>query len=308
VTGSEHSFASRPLKADLPGGPVRIRLLDWGSAPGPPVVFLHGGGLNAHTWDVVCDLLHREFRCIAPDLRGHGESEWDPSGEYSLSAYGDDLSATVASLHLNRFVLVGMSLGGLIALEYAASHPTQVLGLVLVDTGPDGSRTAGRRRLGMFMEGPSEFDTLDEVIDRAVNFNPRRSKERLQRTLLNNLRQTQRGTWTWKYDPRILMLGSHRQLTEEELRRHLTDRSRRLWRAAAHVACPTLIVRGGDSDMFFDTDAEQTAGGFRAGRWVRIDGASHTVQSDRPYEFAAALLEFVRGLPELNSGDSSLEP
>jgi pimeloyl-ACP methyl ester carboxylesterase len=308
TAGLEHPFTSQPLEADLAGAGVRVRYLDWGPAPGPPILFLHGGGLNAHTWDVVCDLLRQEFRCIAPDLRGHGESEWDPRGEYSLGAYADDLSAVVTALHLDRLVLVGMSLGGMVALDYAATHPAQVLALVLVDTGPGGSRATGRRRLGTFMEGPAEFASLDEVIDRALRFNPRRSRERLRRTLLNNLRQTPTGTWMWKYDPRILMLGSRHELTEEEMTRRLTERRDQLWRAAAHVACPTLIVRGGESDMFLDADAERTAEGFKTGRWVRIDGASHTVQSDRPYELAAVLLEFVHGLSDLTTDDSRSPP
>jgi esterase len=292
MADADHPFSADPVEADLLGSGVRIHYLDWGPAPGPEIVFLHGGGLNAHTWDVVCDVLHDEFRCLALDLRGHGDSEWHHEGDYSLPSYVADLEAVAGALGLRRFILVGMSLGGVVALNYAAQHQ-HLLGLVMVDTGPGGSRHAGRRRLGAFMEGPSEFATIDDVVERAMAFNPRRSPERLRRTLLRNLRQTPRGTWTWKYDPRILRAGSDRAVPDDELRRRLEERSRWLWTAAGLVTCPTLVIRGGESDMFLDEDAERTVAGFADGRWVRIEGASHTVQSDKPYELASALRAFI---------------
>lgn len=288
----DYVFTGEPVEADAPGAGVRIHYIDWGPAPGPAFVFLHGGGLNAHTWDVVCDLLRRDFRCLAIDLRGHGDSDWDPRGDYSLEAHLTDLGAVVDALALDQFALVGMSLGGIVALDYTATNPDHVAGLVLVDTGPTGSRGAGRRRLGEFMEGPREFKTIDELIDRAIRFNPRRSRERLRKTLLKNLRRTPQGTWTWKYDQRILRLGQRPELTEEAVQQHLEERSRRLWRDVELVSCPTLVVRGGDSDMFLDEDAERTATAFADGRWLRIEGASHTVQSDRPQELAEALRVF----------------
>ena len=291
MTAPDHEFRAQPVDRDLEGAGLRLHALDWGPAPGPVAVFLHGGGLNAHTWDVVCDLLHEELHCLAIDLRGHGDSDWQPDGNYAMQGYVADLDAAVRSLSLERFILVGMSLGGVVALELAA-RDRRVLGLVLVDTGPGGSRPAGRRRLGQFMDGPSEFASIDEIIDRAVAFNPRRSPERLRRTLLQNLRQTSSGTWTWKYDPRIRLGSRGRPATHEEVDRWIAERSKRLLAAAREVSCPTLIVRGGDSDMFHDEDAERSVEGFPDARWIRIEGASHTVQSDRPQELAAALREF----------------
>jgi pimeloyl-ACP methyl ester carboxylesterase len=291
--GEDYQFTTDPVEADLPGAGVQIHYLDWGPAPGPAIVFLHGGGLNAHTWDVVCDLLHAEFRCVAIDLRGHGDSDWHDEGDYSLAAHARDLRAAVTGLQLGTFVLVGMSLGGSVALTYAAEHASDLLGLVLVDMGPGGSRPAGAARLGAFMQGPAEFASVDEVIERALTFNPRRSRERLRRTIGRNLRQTAQGTWTWKYDRRFPSRAHDRSVPETERRRLLQERTRALWAAARRVACPTLVVRGGESDMFLDEDAERTAAGFADGRWVRIEGASHTVQSDAPRELAAVIRGFV---------------
>ena len=298
----EHRFRAEPKSIELPGKGLRIHALDWGPAPGPTVVFLHGGGLNAHTWDVVCDLLREDVRCVAIDLRGHGDSDWDREGDYSLLTHTADLQSAIATLAPDRLVLVGMSLGGLVGLSYAARHDVPPLALVMVDTGPDGSRPAGRRRLHAFMSGTDEFATVEEVIGRAMAFNPRRNRDRLRRTLLNNLRQTDRGTWTWKYDPRIRFLSTS-TLSEEEIARRWEERRRFLWEAIGLVTCPTLVVRGGQSDMFLDEDAERTAAGLDDGRWIKIEGASHTVQSDRPYELAAAIQEFVAAVSARATGD-----
>ena len=91
-------------------GRMRFHYLDWGTAGRPPVVFLHGGGLNAHTWDLVCASLKREWHCLALDQRGHGESEWSPEMDYATESHAGDLDAFVGALGLERFVLIGMSL------------------------------------------------------------------------------------------------------------------------------------------------------------------------------------------------------
>jgi pimeloyl-ACP methyl ester carboxylesterase len=289
----EHAFGAAPIDRRIRGSGLDLHCLDWGRASGPTIMLLHGGGLNAHTWDVVCDLLHSDYRCVALDLRGHGDSDWSDEADYSLEAHASDISAVVGGLALDRVILVGMSLGGAVALKYAEAERSMVLGLVLVDTGPGGSRQLGRRRLGAFMEGPAEYASLEEVIDRAIAFNPRRSRERLRRTLLQNLRQTPAGTWQWKYDRRLWARFTDPSVGAEERARLMQARRRGLWDAARAVNCPALVVRGSESDMFLDEDAERTAAGFAHARWLRIDGASHTVQSDRPYEFAAALRDFI---------------
>lgn len=292
----DHVFRSTPTDVGVDGDGIRMHALDWGAAPGATIVFLHGGGLNGHTWDVVCDLLRDEYRCLALDLRGHGESDWAPDGDYQIQTHFRDIGRVIESLAPGPLVLVGMSLGGLVALGVAADPNVGARGLVIIDTGPDGSRTPGRKRLHAFMGGPDEYASIDELIDRAISFNPRRSRERLRRSLANNLRQTERGTWTWKYDPRFRRPFDENEVGAEEVVRRFAERRDLLLAAAARVTCPVLVVRGGQSDMFLDEDAARTAAAFRDGRWVRIDGASHTVQSDRPGELVAALREFLKSL------------
>src|SRR5882672_2927027 len=148
-----------------------LHYLEWGEPTARPIILLHGGALTAHTWDVVCLGLVPEFRCIAPDLRGHGDSDWAADGDYSIDAYRRDLEALLAHLALDRCVLVGNSLGGMTAIRYTAqrSPALQPQALVLVDIGPE-MREAGRLRLRSFTGGPRELDSVEDFVDRAVAF------------------------------------------------------------------------------------------------------------------------------------------
>ena len=260
---------------------MRFHYLDWGTAGRPPIVFLHGGGLNAHTWDLVCLGLRRERHCFALDQRGHGDSEWSPEMDYTTESQVGDLEAFVDRLGLTRFVLVGMSLGGVNAMAWAGRHSERLAGLVIVDVGPE-IRMAGVQKIAAFTSEQKLLDSIDEVIERALAFNPRRDPRLLRLSLRHNLRQTPKGQWMWKYDQR------HRGKAEPgayERRREL------LWGAVAKISCPTLVVRGAQSDVFHDEDAERLTAALPRGRWVRVENAGHTVQGDNP----AGLLTELRG-------------
>jgi len=262
---------------------MRFHYLDWGTAGFPPVVFLHGGGLNAHTWDLVCAALRPGRHCLALDQRGHGESEWSPQMDYSTESHAGDLDAFLDALKLERFVLVGMSLGGANALAWAGQHRRRLDGLVLVDVGPE-IRSDGVRKIAAFTAEATPLDSVEQFVDRALAFNPRRNRELLRRSLLHNLRRMPDGRWMWKYDQR------HRGKVDPEA---YARRRELLWSAVDAVECPTLVVRGAQSDVFHDEDAERLARRFRRGRWARIEGAGHTVQGDNPADLLVCLREFL---------------
>ena len=262
---------------------MRFHYLDWGTRGQPPVLFLHGGGLNVHTWDLVCAALRLERHCLALDQRGHGDSEWSPEMDYATESHAADLDAFVDRLGLDRFVLVGMSLGGANALAWAGAHSQRLAALVLVDVGPE-TRQAGVRKIAAFTSEATPLDSVEDFVDRALAFNPRRNATLLRRSLLHNLRRMPDGKWMWKYDQR------HRGRVDPaayERRRQL------LWSAVAKVACPTLVVRGAESDVFHDEDAERLARALSDGRWVKVPGAGHTVQGDNPAGLLVALREFL---------------
>jgi pimeloyl-ACP methyl ester carboxylesterase len=158
-------------KVDLPQdhqliiGAMRFHYLDWGGK-GHPIVFLHGGGLNAHTWDVVALMLHERYRCIALDQRGHGDSEWSPAIDYGVDTQVQDLEGFVASRKLENPVLVGQSMGGLNAMAYAVRHSERLKGLVVVDVGP-AIEAAGAQRIREFASTP-ELGSPEEFLERAI--------------------------------------------------------------------------------------------------------------------------------------------
>jgi pimeloyl-ACP methyl ester carboxylesterase len=204
--------------------------------------------------------------------------------DYTTESHVGDLDAFVQARGLERFVLVGMSLGGVNALAWAGRHGERLAGLVLVDIGPE-VRPAGVRKIAAFTSDATPLDSVDHFVDRALAFNPRRNRELLRRSLLHNLRRMPDGRFMWKYDQR------HRGRAPDP--NAYARRRDLLWSAVDAVDCPTLVVRGAQSDVFGDEDAERLAGRLRRGRWVRIEGAGHTVQGDNPAGLLAALRPFL---------------
>ncbi|MBV8336808.1 MAG: alpha/beta hydrolase [Alphaproteobacteria bacterium] len=272
-----------PSERILEVGDLRFRYLDWGTEGLRPILFLHGGALTAHTWDLCCLALRDGFHCLALDQRGHGDSDWAPDADYSIGAQREDVRGFADRLGLDRFVLVGQSMGAINGLAFAVAHPERLSALVMIDAGPE-VRRRGSHRIRDFVNGSAKSETLDEIIARALTFNPRRDPQILRRSLMHNLRQEPDGSWRWKYDRRRF------QRLDQE--RHLAER-RSLADGLAGVTCPVLVVRGADSDVFHEEDAIRLAQNFPDGRHVTIPEAGHTVQGDNPKELVAALREFL---------------
>ncbi len=263
---------------------MRFHYLNWPGAESPVIVFLHGGALSAHTWDLVCLALRNEYRCIAPDQRGHGDSDWSDELAYSRHDHSRDLLDLLDSLWLGHVVLVGQSMGAINAMTFAARHPSYVAALVIVDAGPE-VETGGARHIAEFVRGPSELSSVDAFVERAARFNPRRHRTLLRRSLLHNLRRLESGSWTWKYDTRRFAASDPAERVRSELGG--------LWDDVARITCPTLVVRGEESDVFTDAQAAHLADRLPNGRWTTIAGAGHTVQGDAPLPLSQAIRMFL---------------
>lgn len=282
IAGMPEADVVLPAQHRVPVRRLRFHYLDWGTAGKTPIVFLHGGGLNAHTWDLLCMALRRDYHCLAPDLRGHGETEWSEELDYGFETHARDLAGFVDRLGLNKFLLVGMSLGGIASLLYAAERSDRLRALVIVDTGPD-VRPEGGRRISQFVQQTDETDSLDDLVAQALAFNPGRDARLLRRSLRHNFRQNAEGKWVRKNDMR-----HWRNPGISERAASMT----RFWGVVPQVSCPTLVVRGAKSDLFHDEDAEKLARALPDGRWVRVENAGHTVQGDNPRGLLEALLKF----------------
>lgn len=120
---------------------VRLKVFEWGDAAGWPVVVLHGGAHHAGHWAGVCEQMPASLRCIVPDQRGHGHSDWAPDGDYSCRADVEDLARLLDALGVERCALVGHSMGGLNALEFAGLFPERARALALIDVGTETAKT-----------------------------------------------------------------------------------------------------------------------------------------------------------------------
>jgi len=255
----------------------RMHCIDWGEPESPPVLFLHGGGQTCRTWDVVCHVLADRYRCVALDQRGHGDSEWSYEGDYGFASHVRDIEGVLDALGLERVVAVGMSMGAINALELTLTRPQRVAALVCVDAGPWVAPN-GATPIRNFMAEVEQLDSLDACVRAALRFNPRRDARLLRRSLLHNLRKRPDGRWMWKTDRRF-------PVPVEEYLEH----GRKL-RARIHaLPCPLLVMRGGESEVMSDEDAARFARAVPDGRWVRIEGAGHTIQGDQPRALTRSL-------------------
>ncbi len=173
-----------------------VSALRWGVGAAD-VVFVHGGAQNAHTWDTVALALGRP--ALAVDLPGHGHSAWRDDGAYTPHNLADDIAVMVEEHAPTARVIVGMSLGGLTSMELAVRHPALVRRLVLVDITPGVDQQKAKAVLD-FVDGPQEFASFEDLLDRTIRFNPTRSESSLRRGILHNAVQARDGSWQWRYD------------------------------------------------------------------------------------------------------------
>jgi pimeloyl-ACP methyl ester carboxylesterase len=258
-----------------------------GDPDGLPVLLLHGGGQTRHAWDATAAALAaRGFDVVAVDLRGHGESDWAPDGVYRSADYMADLSAVVASF-ARKPIVVGASLGGMLALVFeGAVRPGATAGIVLVDVAHD-TRTEGVNRIIDFMEaGASGFASLDEAADSVAAYLSHRKRPESAEGLRKNLRQHAGGRWYWHWDPRLLKTADI-----EEARG-----SGMFVNAARNVNVPTLLVRGGESDVVDDTIANELLALIPHARDVNVAGAQHMVAGDANDAFTNAIVDFCTAL------------
>ncbi len=259
---------------------LRFHYLDWGTEGKPLFVLLHGGAQTAHSWDDFAPGVRNDYHVYALDQRGHGDSDWVPDGDYSRHTQCEDIAAWVATLKLPPFILAGLSMGGINAITYTARYPEQVRALIVIDVGPE-IETRGRENIQNFTS-IDELDSFEAFIERAHHFNPRRSLENLRQRLSHNLKQLPSGKWTWKFDQQRLTAGIRSGIGPEGL-----------WEDVRKIHCPTLIVRGGESDILSPAAAERLQAAIPNSRLTIVPGAGHSVMGDNPEGFAAVVQEFL---------------
>lgn len=260
---------------------IALHLLEWGARDGFPVLILHGGGQSAACWAEVCAHMPRELRCLVPDQRGHGESDWAPDGDYACEAQVADLVCLLDALEVVRCAVVGHSMGGLNALRLAGTHAERVAAVVLVDVGTE-TRERGLQRTQRRGRAPSGPFSRAQALELLRRRYPRHDAAWLERQLARELRQTPAGLWESRTDPRFLGFVSTYCGDAAE--------RRRLLRASGPA--PLLVIRGEHSRILTSESAATTAR-LGSGRVVEISGAGHSLPLDSPHELAEALSRFL---------------
>ena len=222
------------------------------------------------------------------DQRGHGDSDWASDGDYSPETQQKDIEAFVNSLGIQRFVLMGLSMGGRNSFTYAANNPDRVEALIIVDAGPENVRT-GTQNIRNFVEQEDELDSIDAFVDRVIKYNPRRDPIQIRGSIVNNLRKLPNGKWTWKYD-KILRSPGRMAGTQDP------DLTNRLWNYVESLQCPTLVVRGDKSDIIATNTADEMANRIPNGKVAIVENAGHLVMGDNPSGFESAVTQFIKTL------------
>jgi pimeloyl-ACP methyl ester carboxylesterase len=267
----------------------RISMLAWGDSE-PELVFLHGGGQNAHTWDTVIMAIGRP--AVAVDLPGHGHSSWRDDRDYWPWSNAAAVATAMDEVAPHALGVVGMSLGGLTTIRLAASRPDLAPRAVVVDVTPGvmaqmlGLTTAQQGPVAI-VGGPPEYDSFDDMLAALGATMPGRPLDSLRPGLRHNARQRNDGKWTWIHDL------SPRATSEATQPAAAPQGFDGLWDDLASIGQPIMLVKGGASGFVGAEDVDRFQATAPRPRVEVVDGAGHAVQSSHPVQLAALVESFV---------------
>lgn len=271
---------------------VRLAADAVGDPDAAPVLLFHGGGQTRHSWrETAEDLAAAGWYAVSIDQRGHGESDWSPTGDYTHTRFTNDVVRVARSFETPP-VLVGASLGGIASLlaigQSQAQERPLARALVLVDIATRMEPDGAARILSFMASRPEGFASLEDAADAVASYNPHRRRPRSLDGLARNLRRHPDGRYRWHWDPAFI---EGRFETAERI-----HDPRLLDRAAAALSLPTLLVRGRLSDLLSPEGAEAFLAQVPHAQFADVSGAGHMVAGDQNDAFSEAVLGFLAGL------------
>jgi non-heme chloroperoxidase len=256
----------------------------WGDPSGPLIILLHGGGQTRHAWGGTGQRLGSEgYYAVAFDARGHGDSDWASDGAYGQDVMVHDLQCVVGALGQPRPVLVGASMGGGTSLVAAGERHVDASGLILVDIAPRVEPEGVSKIRAFMVQKPEGFASLDEVADAIAAYQPQRTRPKGLEGLAKNVRLGADGKYHWHWDPQFIV-GM----------RDLDKRQQRLEACARALTLPTLLVRGGLSDVLSEGGAQHFLTLCPHSGYINVTDAGHMVAGDRNDVFGASVISFLR--------------
>jgi pimeloyl-ACP methyl ester carboxylesterase len=274
---------------------LRLHYVDWANLGAPPLLLVHGGRDHCRNWDWVANVLRHDWHVLAPDLRGHGDSQWSPDGNYTIAGYVYDLAQLIHQQELAPVTIIAHSLGGMIALRYAGIYPDCVRRLVAIEgLGASPKRLAerSRRTIAERMKDwvaeqrslsgrmPRRYASIEGAFKRMQEANRHLSPEQALHLTQYGVNQNEDGTYSWKFDNYVRTDPPY-EMTAAEIEE--------LWR---RISCPTLLLYGKES-WASDPVKDGRAHHFRDAKVVTIENAGHWAHHDRLDEFLDLVREFL---------------
>jgi pimeloyl-ACP methyl ester carboxylesterase len=271
---------------------LRLHYADWGNRQAPAMLLVHGMQDHCHTWDWFADAFADSHHVLAPDLRGHGDSEWVRGSSYHFLDYVYDLDQLIRQRTLAPLIVVSHSMGGTLASMHAGVYPEQVAALVIIEgvgLWPGwGGPQAPHERVDAWIRGtrslaarlPRRYPSLEDAARRMQQANGRLTAEQARYLTRHGSHRNEDGTFSWKFD-NYTHVGPAYRVPEEDLLA--------LWR---RIDCPVLIINGTEGYPH-RIGQDGTAAAFRDVRVIDIAGAGHWVHHDALDEVVAAVAEFV---------------
>ena len=272
---------------------LKLHYVDWGNTEAPPLLLLHGGRDHARNWDWVALALRDSYHIMAPDLRGHGDSEWARGGQYAMIDYVLDVAQLLEQLQLFPITIIGHSLGGSIACQYSGVYPERVQRLVAIEgLGPPPRHVRRGPAYERMREWIAQmrsyagrhvrrYASLDEAVQRLQEANKRLTAEQAYHLTLHGTYRNEDGTYTWKFDNYVRSQSPYAFNIEE---------ARSIWQ---RITCPTLLLRGTES---WSTDPmhDGRAGAFQQVHCVNVPRAGHWVHHDQLPAFLRVVRAFFK--------------
>ncbi|MGE0386045.1 MAG: alpha/beta fold hydrolase [Gammaproteobacteria bacterium] len=274
---------------------LRLHYVDWGNRDAPPLLMVHGGRDHCRNWDWVAEALRHEYHVIAPDLRGHGDSEWAHGSSYNIVDFVYDIAQLIRQARLAPLTILGHSMGGAVSLHYAGVYPETVRKIISIEgLGPPPDMV--RERLSKSIEVrianwvddlrksaarlPRRYPTLEDAYERMQAENPHLSAAQARHLTIHGSHQNEDGTYSWKFDNYVRLISPVYVPFEDQYR---------LWN---RITCPVLLVRGTES-WASDPVLDGRASHFRNARLVNIAGAGHWSHHDQFDVFMRHVREFL---------------
>ncbi|MDE8653548.1 alpha/beta fold hydrolase [Novosphingobium album (ex Liu et al. 2023)] len=274
---------------------LKLHYVDWGNADAPPLILQHGGRDHCRSWDWVAEELRHDWHVIAPDLRGHGDSEWSPEGHYGMDAYVYDFTQLIHTLGYDQVTIIAHSLGGNIATRFTGLYPDKVRKLVNIEgLGPAPEVRAQieapglAQRMRQWIEDkrksagrvPRRYDSLRAAYERMKEENSFLTDVQARHLTIHGASRNEDGTWSWKFDNYLNVWPvTDIPYAEQE----------KLWQA---ITCPMLLFYGADS-FASNPEKDGRIANFATARVIEYAKAGHWLHHDQFERFVADVKAFL---------------